>query len=343
MMNVAGRLSGSPLKMGLQGLGKRSMSIQHHKNLMCISQLSNSELSGLLQHSLDMKKAWYNTPDVARKTKPLEGYSMSMIFQKRSTRTRVSSETGMFMLGGHGLMLGPQDIQLGVNESMKDTSNVLSRFNDIILARVFGHEDVVELEKYSTKPVINALSDKYHPLQTLADLMTLHEHWDGNFKGKTLGWVGDGNNIIHDFMIGAIKQGMNVQVATPTGYECDADVMETAKQLAVENGVSLTFTTDPMVASKGADVISTDTWVSMGEESQAAQKKKDFAGYQVNDNMMANAAPGCVFLHCLPRKPEECTDEVFYSPASLVFPEAENRLWTVMAVTMELLGKRWGQ
>lgn len=329
--------------MGLQGLGKRSMSIQHHKNLMCISQLSNSELSGLLQHSLDMKKAWYNTPDVARKTKPLEGYSMSMIFQKRSTRTRVSSETGMFMLGGHGLMLGPQDIQLGVNESMKDTSNVLSRFNDIILARVFGHEDVVELEKYSTKPVINALSDKYHPLQTLADLMTLHEHWDGNFKGKTLGWVGDGNNIIHDFMIGAIKQGMNVQVATPTGYECDADVMETAKQLAVENGVSLTFTTDPMVASKGADVISTDTWVSMGEESQAAQKKKDFAGYQVNDNMMANAAPGCVFLHCLPRKPEECTDEVFYSPASLVFPEAENRLWTVMAVTMELLGKRWGQ
>lgn len=319
------------------------MSIQHHKNLMCVSQLSNSELSGLLQHSLDMKKAWYNTPDVARKTKPLEGYSMSMIFQKRSTRTRVSSETGMFMLGGHGLMLGPQDIQLGVNESMKDTSNVLSRFNDIILARVFGHEDVVELEKYSTKPVINALSDKYHPLQTLADLMTLHEHWDGNFKGKTLGWVGDGNNIIHDFMIGAIKQGMNVQVATPTGYECDADVMETAKQLAVENGVSLTFTTDPMVASKGADVISTDTWVSMGEESQAAQKKKDFAGYQVNDNMMANAAPGCVFLHCLPRKPEECTDEVFYSPASLVFPEAENRLWTVMAVTMELLGKRWGQ
>lgn len=319
------------------------MSIQHHKSLMCISQLSNSELTGLIEHSIDMKKAWYNTPDVARKTKPLEGYSMSMIFQKRSTRTRVSTETGMFMLGGHGLMLGPQDIQLGVNESMRDTSNVLSRFNDIILARVFGHEDVVELDKYSEKPVINALSDKYHPLQTLADLMTLHEHWDGNLKGKTLGWVGDGNNIIHDFMIGAIKQGMNVQVATPKGYECDADVVETAKQLATENGVSLVFTTDPMVASKGADVISTDTWVSMGEESQAAQKKKDFAGYQVNDNMMANAAPGCVFLHCLPRKPEECTDEVFYSPASLVFPEAENRLWTVMAVTMELLGKRWGR
>ncbi len=321
----------------------RQMStIQHHKNLMCISQLSNSELTGLIEHSIDMKKAWYNTPDVARKTKPLEGYSMSMIFQKRSTRTRVSTETGMFMLGGHGLMLGPQDIQLGVNESMRDTSNVLCRFNDIILARVFGHDDVVELDKYSAVPVINALSDKYHPLQTLADLMTLHEHWEGKLKGKTLGWVGDGNNIIHDFMIGAIKQGMNVQVATPTGYECDADVIETAKQLAVENGVSLTFTTDPLVASKGADVISTDTWVSMGEESQAAQKKKDFDGYQVNDGMMANAAPGCVFLHCLPRKPEECTDEVFYSPASLVFPEAENRLWTVMAVTMELLGKRWG-
>ncbi len=328
---------------GCQRIVRQFSTIQHHKNLMCISQLSNSELSGLIEHAIDMKKAWYNTPDVARKVKPLEGYSMSMIFQKRSTRTRVSTETGMFMLGGHGLMLGPQDIQLGVNESMKDTSNVLCRFNDIILARVFGHEDVVELEKYSSVPVINALSDKYHPLQTLADLMTLHEHWNGHLKGKTLGWVGDGNNIIHDLMIGAIKQGMNVQIATPTGYECDADVTNTAMQLAAENGVSLSFTTDPMVASKGADVISTDTWVSMGEESQAAQKKKDFAGYQVNDNMMANASPGCVFLHCLPRKPEECTDEVFYSPASLVFPEAENRLWTVMAVTMELLGKRWGK
>lgn len=331
------------LNRGLQ-ICRRSLStIQHHKNLMCISQLSNSELDGLLQHSLDMKRAWYETPDSARKTKPLDGYSMSMIFQKRSTRTRVSSETGMFMLGGHALMLGPQDVQLGVNESMRDTSNVLSRFNDIILARVFGHNEVVELDKYSSKPIINALSDKYHPLQTLADLMTLHEVWDGQLKGKTLGWVGDGNNIIHDLMIGAIKQGMHVQVATPSGYDCDSDVMATAKALAEENGVKLTFTTDPMKASKGADCIVTDTWVSMGEESQAAQKKKDFAGYQVNDGMMANASPNCVFLHCLPRKPEEVTDEVFYSNASLVFPEAENRLWTVMAVIMELLGKRWGK
>ena len=321
-----------------------STTIESHKNFMCISQLSNDELEGLLQHSLDMKAAWYGDAPSARKVKPLDGQTMSMIFQKRSTRTRVSTETGMFMLGGHGLMLGPSDIQLGVNESMKDTSNVLCRFNDIILARVFGHEDVVELAKYSDVPVINALSDKYHPLQTLADLMTLREHFGlekGSLRGKTLGWVGDGNNIIHDLMIGAIKQGMNVKVATPVGYECDADVVATAEQLAKDNGVTLTFTTDPIVASTDSHAIVTDTWVSMGEESQKEKKIKEFDGYQVNDDMMSRADSNAVFLHCLPRKPEEVTDSVFYSDKSLVFPEAENRLWTVMAVTMELLGKRW--
>jgi len=249
------------------------------KHFMCISDLSNDELEGLLQHSLSMKRSWATNAEAARSVQPLRGQSMSMIFQKRSTRTRVSSETGMFMLGGHGLMLGPQDIQLGVNETMRDTAQVLSRFNDIILARVFSHGDVVELARYSSKPVINALSDKYHPLQTLADLMTLKEHFGSNLHGKTLGWVGDGNNIIHDLMVGAIKQGMHVQVGTPAGYECSPDVVETAKQLATANGVSLTFTTDPDAAATGADVIVTDTWVSMGEESEAEQKKRDFAGY----------------------------------------------------------------
>jgi ornithine carbamoyltransferase len=312
------------------------------KHFMKISQLSNHELKGLIQHALDMKAAWRSNPESARRAVPLLGQSMAMIFQKRSTRTRVSTETGMFMLGGHGLMLGPSDIQLGVNESLRDTAQVLCRFNDVILARVFGHSDVEELAKHSSVPVINALSDKYHPLQTLADLMTLREHFGPRgLKGKTLSWVGDGNNVLHDLMLGSIKLGMHVRVATPLGYRPDTEILAEAEQLAKDNGVTLTVTADPLEATKGAHVVVTDTWVSMGQEEEGKKRKKDFAGYQVNDSMMANADPAAVFLHCLPRKPEEVSDGVFYSAKSLVFPEAENRMWTVMAVAMEVLGKRW--
>jgi len=307
---------------------------------MCISQLSNAELEGLIDHSIAIKTAWKTKPDAARAKRPILGQTMSMIFQKRSTRTRVSTETGMFLLGGHGLMLGPQDIQLGVNESMRDTAIVLSRFNDIILARVFAHKDVEELSTYSTVPVINALSDKYHPLQALADIMTLKEHF-GDLKGKTLSWVGDGNNVLHDLMIASIKSGMHVKVATPPAYRPDADIMATAFALAVANGVSLTVTADPREAVSGSHVVVTDTWVSMGQEEEAKKRKLDFTGYQVNKDLFGLTAKDAVFLHCLPRKPEEVSDEIFYSNNSLVFPEAENRQWTVMAVTLELLGKKW--
>lgn len=310
------------------------------KNLVCISELTNGELNGLIDHSIRIKKSWISNANSSRSVQPLKGQSMSMIFQKRSTRTRVSTETGVFMLGGHALMLGPQDIQLGVNETLKDTANVLCRFNDIILARVFSHGDILDLIKYSKVPIINALSDKYHPLQTLADLMTLKEHF-GTLKGKTLSWVGDGNNVLHDLMIGAIKSGMHVKVATPKGYNPDEDVVLTAKNLAIENKVNLVFTHDPKEAAKDSDVIVTDTWVSMGQEEDAKKRKLDFAGYQVNNSLMSLAKPDAVFLHCLPRKPEEVSDEVFYSSKSLVFPEAENRMWTVMAVTLELLGSEW--
>jgi len=316
------------------------MSTLAGKHFECISQLSKSELEGLIDHSIDMKTSWKNNPEAARAVRPMLGQSMSMIFQKRSTRTRVSTETGVFMLGGHALMLGPQDIQLGVNESMRDSASVLARFNDVILARVFSHSDIEELCKYSSAPVINALSDKYHPLQTLADLMTLKEHF-GNLQGKTLSWVGDGNNVLHDLMIGSIKMGMHVQVATPEGYRPDQGIWEQAEQLAKENGVRLSMTADPKVAVAGANVVVTDTWVSMGMEEDAKKRKADFSGYQVNTTLMALASPDAVFLHCLPRKPEEVSDEVFYSDRSLVFPEAENRMWTLMAVAMEQLGKRW--
>jgi ornithine carbamoyltransferase len=280
-----------------------------------------------------------STVDPATAPKPLTGKSVSMIFQKRSTRTRVSSETGTFLLGGHSLFLGPSDIQLGINESMQDTANVLARFNDIILARVFGHSDILELAKYSSAPVINALSDLHHPLQTLADLMVLEEHFGTeNMKGKTLAWVGDGNNIIHDLMLGSVKLGMNVNIATPTGYECNEGILTKAKLLASENGVKIMETAVADESVKGSHVVVTDTWVSMGQEDEYQKRIKEFDGYRVSMDLMNKAHPDAVFLHCLPRHPEEVTDEVIYSKKSLVFPEAENRMWTVMAVMAAQLG-----
>ena len=243
------------------------------------------------------------------------------------------------MLGGHALFLGPSDIQLGVNESMRDTACVLSRFNDLILARVYAHDDIEELGKYATVPIINALSDLHHPLQTLADLMALQQRFGKDLSGKTLCWVGDGNNVLHSLMVGCVKMGMNVQIATPTGYEPDANILALTKDIAAKNGVNVMTTTVAEEAVKGSDVVVTDTWVSMGQEDEYAKRKADFDGYEVNTELMAKANDGAVFLHCLPRHVEEVTDEVIYSDASLVFPEAENRMWTVMAVMAAQMGK----
>ena len=301
---------------------------------------SKKELDGLLDLSHHYKQLYSDKSKSATAPRPLTGHSMSMIFQKRSTRTRVSTETGMALLGGHALFLGPSDIQLGVNESMRDTANVLARFNDVILARVFGHKDVVELAKYSSVPVINALSDLHHPLQTLADLMTLQEHFGKeNIKGKTVAWVGDGNNVLHDLMLGSAILGMNVNIATPTGYEPSAKILATTKDLAKKSGAKVFSTTVAAEAVKGSDVVVTDTWVSMGQEAEYQKRVAEFSGYQVNAALMKHANKGAVFLHCLPRHPEEVADDVFYSEQSLVFPEAENRMWTVMATMAAQLGK----
>lgn len=262
-----------------------------------------------------------------------------MIFQKRSTRTRVSTETGMALLGGHALFLGPSDIQLGVNETMRDTAEVLSRFNDIVLARVYKHQDIVELAQYSHCPVINALSDLHHPLQTLADLMTLQENFgEDHLPGKTLAWVGDGNNVLHDLMLGCAMLGVNIRIATPEGYDPDATVLSKAHELASMSGAQIVMTRVAAEAVRGSHVVVTDTWVSMGQEDEYAKRMKEFDGYQVNASLMKQADPDAVFLHCLPRHPEEVTDEVIYSKQSLVFTEAENRMWTVMAVVAAQLG-----
>lgn len=302
---------------------------------------SNAELQGLLDLSKQYRATYGkdSSVDPLQAPKPMTGQTMSMIFQKRSTRTRVSTETGMALMGGHALFLGPSDIQLGVNESMKDTALVLSRFNSLILARVYAHDDILELSEHATVPVINALSDLHHPLQTLADLMALDDHFEGNLKGKTIAWVGDGNNVLHDLALGAAKLGMNIRVATPTGYEPDARIMQITKHLANENGGEVFSTTDASEAVVGSDVVVTDTWVSMGQEDEYAKRVAEFDGYQVNADLMAKANDGAVFLHCLPRHPEEVSDEVFYSDQSLIFPEAENRMWTVMSVAAAQLGK----
>ncbi len=298
-----------------------------------------------MQGLIDLSKQYRDTygknssVDPLQAPKPMMGETMSMIFQKRSTRTRVSTETGISLLGGHALFLGPSDIQLGVNESMRDTALVLSRFNSIILARVFGHDDILELAKHATVPVINALSDLHHPLQTLADLMALDDHFGGDLKGKTVAWVGDGNNVLHDLALGAAKLGMNVRVATPAGYDPDARIMGIVKQLADENGGEVFATTNASEAVTGSDVVVTDTWVSMGQEDEYQKRVAAFDGYQVNADLMAKANDGAVFLHCLPRHPEEVSDEVFYSDQSLILPEAENRMWTVMSVAAAQLGK----
>jgi len=303
---------------------------------MSVDQLSTDELNGLLDLSHHYKQQY----DSGSTEQPLLGDSVSMIFQKRSTRTRVSAETGMHLLGGHALFLGPSDIQLGVNESMKDTALVLSRFNNLILARVFAHSDVTELAKHSTVPVINALSDLHHPLQTLADIMAMQQHFGTDaLEGKTVSWVGDGNNVLHDLMLGSALLGMNVQIATPSGYEPDATILEKTKELAAASGSNVMSTAVADEAVAGAHAVFTDTWISMGQEEESAKRLQEFEGYQVDNQLMSKADANAVFLHCLPRHQEEVHDEVFYGPQSLVFPGAENRMWTVMAVMAAQLGK----
>ncbi|KAI9914335.1 hypothetical protein PsorP6_007359 [Peronosclerospora sorghi] len=308
------------------------------KNFMSTADLSPNEIAGLLAKAQALKATYSNPETKASAPKPLRNEICSMIFQKRSTRTRMSSEVGMHLLGGQAIFLSSDDIQLGVNESLKDTALVLSRFNSLIVARVYGHDDILELGALATVPVINALSDKFHPLQMLADYMTVHEHF-GTIQGLTFAWVGDGNNVLHDYMLAAPKLGANIQIATPEGYEPDPEVVDETKRLAALAGTQVVMTHDPVEAVKGAHVIATDTWISMGQEKDAQKRLKAFAGYQITNQMLTHAQENHVFLHCLPRHQDEVDDEVFYGPRSLVFNEAENRLWTVMAVYSSLLGK----
>ncbi len=269
----------------------------------------------------------------------LRGKSLAMIFQKPSTRTRVSFEVGMHQLGGTALYLGANDIQLGRGESIADTARVLSQYVDAIMARVFAHGDIIDLAKHASVPVINGLSDLLHPCQVLADYYTLRER-RGKLEGLKIAWVGDGNNVCHELILGAAKLGMSIEVATPKGYEPNPVVMKAAVRDAQKSKAPAPVaTTDPMAAVAGADVIYTDVWTSMGQEEEKDARLKDFAGFMVTPEMMAAAGPECVFMHCLPaHRGEEVAAEVIDGPQSVVFQEAGNRLHTQKAALLLLLG-----
>jgi len=308
------------------------------RDLDTLFSLSGAEVRVLLDMAKALK-ARLRAPGAAPYT-PLTGRTLSMVFQKRSTRTRVSAEGGFAALGGHAIFLGSEDVQLGKNETLLDTARVLGRFSDIVLARVFAHADIDVLCRECPAPVINALSDAHHPLQLLADVQTLEERL-GPVAGRTLAWVGDGNNILLTLLSAAGALGYNVRYATPRGYAPDAAVVARAAERARAAGVELVATHDPLEAVRGADAVVTDTWVSMGQEDEAAARAAAFAGYRVTEDLArrGGAKPGWVFLHCLPRKQNEVDDEVFYGGRSLVWDEAENRKWTVMAVFLaQLLG-----
>ncbi|MDD3023404.1 MAG: ornithine carbamoyltransferase [Syntrophomonadaceae bacterium] len=267
----------------------------------------------------------------------LAGKTLGMIFQKASTRTRVAFEVGMYQLGGHALFLSPRDIQLGRGESIKDTALVLARMLDGIMIRTFDHDEVVELGKWSSVPVINGLTDLLHPTQIIGDLMTIKEH-KKELKGLKLAFVGDGNNVAHSLLFGGAKVGMDVVVASPSGFEPDAGIMEMAREDAKQTGARLWVVKDPEEAVAGADVVYTDVWASMGQEDQAEEKEKQFLRFQVNPKLLSLAHKEAIVLHCLPAKRgKEITDDVMDGPQSVVFEESENRLHAhkaIMAVVM---------
>jgi len=255
----------------------------------------------------------------------MEHQTLGMIFEKSSTRTRVSFETGIYQLGGIGLFLSANDIQLGRGEPMKDTARVISRMVDMVMIRTFEHSKLEEFAAYSKVPVINGLTDSYHPVQLMTDYLTMMEF--GKADNPVCAYIGDGNNMAHSWLMLASKLGFELRIATPKGYECDPQIVAQAEVFAKESGAKLIFGNDPVEAVKGCDVVTTDTWVSMGQEDEKAIRLKAFEGYMVDEGLMAHAKPDAIFLHCLPAyRGYEVSEETFEKHADVIFTEAENRL-----------------
>ncbi|MEM1982678.1 MAG: ornithine carbamoyltransferase [Sulfolobales archaeon] len=305
------------------------------KDLLSITDLSREELTYLLETSKLFKSRYYAGERVI---KVLIGKSLAMIFQKPSTRTRVSFEVAMHELGGYALYLNWNDLQLGRGETVADTARVLSRYVDGIVARVLRHSDLVELAKYSSVPVINALSDLEHPCQTLADLLTIWEK-KGRLEGIKVAFLGDGtDNVLNSLLLASAKLGMHISIATPLGYDPRRDVLKVAEEDAAKYGSVIEVVRDPEMAVRGADVIYTDVWVSMGQESERAKRVAELSRYKVTVDLVKLAKEDVIFMHCLPAKRgEEVVDEVIDGNWSVVWDQAENRLHTQKAVLALLL------
>ena len=304
-----------------------------HKDFIEIHDYSADDVRGIFEIARDMKAS----PEKYRDA--LEGQTLAMIFEKSSTRTRVSFEVGMYQLGGHALFLSSRDIQLGRGEPIYDTAKVLSRYVNGIMARTFAHKTVTELAEYASVPVINGLTDLSHPTQAMTDYFTAWEHL-GDLKGRKLAYVGDGNNMAHSLMFGAPKVGMHIAVATPGGYAPDPFVVATAQADADQAGTKVIVTTSIEEAVRDADVVTTDVWASMGQEAEAQKRQRDFEGWQVDTRVMSFARKEAIFMHCLPaHRGEEVAGEVIDSPRSVIYDEAENRLHVQKAI-MYVLMKR---
>jgi len=295
------------------------------RDFLAIPDLSRPELLALFDLAARMKRGEY-------RDRPLAGKTLGMIFAKSSTRTRVSFEVGAFQLGGHALFLSSRDIQLGRGEPIRDTARVLSRYVDGIMIRTFDQAEVEELARYASVPVINGLTDLQHPCQVLADLMTIREAL-GGWEGKVVAWVGDGNNVAHSWLDAAGVLGFELRLACPAGYQPHPDIVARNRGLT-----RVLLTDDPAEAVRGANVVNTDVWASMGQEAEQAERERAFAGYIVDGALMRLAASGAIFLHCLPaHRGEEVSDEVIEGPQSRVWDEAENRLHAQKALMAPLL------
>lgn len=303
------------------------------RDFLSLTDYSTEEILYLIDLAIDLKHKQKN----GEIYQPLKGKTLGMIFEKSSTRTRVSFEVGMYQLGGHALFLSKDDLQLGRGETIRDTGRTMSRYLDGIMLRTFAHRNVIELARGATVPVINGLTDMAHPCQALADYQTIYEK-KGRLKGLKLAYIGDGNNMVQSLMVGAAKLGVHIAVATPPGYEPKQEVLESCKEYAEKSGAVIELTHDPKEAASQADVIYTDVWASMGFEDEHEERLKVFQPYQVNLELVQHAKDDFLFMHCLPAKRgEEVSDAVIDGEHSIVFDQAENRLHAQKAIMAAIM------
>ncbi|MEE8205025.1 MAG: ornithine carbamoyltransferase [Dehalococcoidales bacterium] len=300
------------------------------KDLLSISDLSSEDINRLLSNTLDMKASgWLSA---------LGGKSLALLFEKPSLRTRVSFEVAMRQLGGQAIYLSQAEVGPGQRESIADIARVLSRYVDVIAARTFSHHTLELLAGAASVPVINALSDREHPCQALADLFTIYEK-KGELKGLTIAFIGDGNNVANSLLLASALSGVNFRIASPKGYRVQDDVLRLAQGYALDSGAEITCTEEPETAVSGADVVYTDVWVSMGQENEGRKRRRAFSGYQINSELLSHASEDVILMHPLPaHRGEEVTDDILDSPASVVLDQAENRMHLAKALLAEVLG-----